>query len=773
MIIVEALGKDILIRGRKHNRKRYEKRITNFKPYFYVPDEKGKYKSLFGDKLKKIVLNHPAEVKAEREKYDKTFEADVTYINRFLIDNFKEIPQEPIRICFFDIETDDSEGFPRASEAKAKILSIAAYDNFLETYYCFVLANKTEKRRIKVKAPDGKTDLSVKVYLYENEKEMLKAFVNFIKVKDFDLFFAWNGDDFDYPYLFNRLKNLGLKVEDLSPIKSLDNKNSNKPRGRVWLDEMWCYRKLQQTELPSYSLEYVANLELGIGKTKDDERRVSELTQDELIRYNVGDVWLIVEIEKKKGIIEYFDAVRRISFCYWYDVFKNSRVLDFYFLKKAKEFGIVLPTTVKHKKEKIEGARVIEPKSGIHENVAVGDVRSLYPTAILTCNMSPETLDPNGEIRVGNVRFKKEPRGFIPKVVKDLWELRQAWKKKRDEYEIDSPEYKKWDNLQTVLKFLLNSVYGVLLYYAFRLFNRSIGAAVTYFGRRANLWMEKKVRELGYDVIAGDTDSIFFKLKAKSLEKQIEEAEKVIDYVNSTLDEFCEKEFGDSSYNIMYIEFEKIYKRLFFARGEDGKAIKKRYAGLIVYKDGKILSEPKLEIKGFEAKRSDTPDLIRDLQKEIFKMVLYGEPKEKILKRLRAVRNKIARGKYKPEEIAIPQGMSKPVWEYKKNIPIHVRGAIYYNKFFGGNIKQEKVKYIYVKDSPPGLPKTYVVSFVDKCPDGFVFDWEKMAKLLIDDKFSSLFDSLGWDINEIQNYNLGEFLCEGSENKEKKKEVFW
>jgi len=756
LIIVEALGKDILIRGRKPNGKRYEKRIRNFRPYFYVPDENGRYMSLFGDRLKKIVLNHPAEVKTERERYEKTFEADVTYINRYLIDNHKEIPKEPIRICFFDIEVDDSNGFPKASEANEKIIALACYDNFTNYYYCFALYEKSGVEKTIIKAPDNETKLTTKIYFFEDEKELLEKFIKFIKVKDFDLIFAWNGDDFDYPYLFNRLKKLGLKPESLSPLNSLN--SDGKPRGRVWLDEMWAYRKLSQTELPSMALDYIANLELGVGKI--DKKKVSELSIDELIRYNVGDVWLIKEIEKKKGIVEYFDAVRRISFCYWYDVFKNSRVLDFYFLKKAKEFGVVLPTAKKHGKEKIEGARVIEPKPGIHENVAVGDVRSLYPTAILTCNLSPETLDESGEIKVNNVQFKKEPRGFIPKVVKDLWDLRQAWKKKRDEFDVDSPDYKKWDNLQTVLKFLLNSVYGVLLYSNFRLYNKSVGESVTYFGRRANLWMEKKVKELGYEVIAGDTDSIFFKLKKKSLEEQIIEAKEVIDYVNGSLDEFCEREFGDATYNIMYIEFEKIYKRLFFARGDGDEAIKKRYSGLIVYKDGKILSEPKLEIKGFEAKRSDTPDLIKDLQKEIFKMVLHGEPKEKILRKLRKVRNMIVNGKISPEEIAIPKGMSKPIWEYKKSLPAHIAGAIYYNKHFGGNIKQEKVKYIYVKESPPGLPKTHVISFVDKCPDGFVFDWAKMAKLLIDDKFATLFKSLGWDIGEIQNFNLEKFLTD-------------
>ncbi|WP_139657962.1 DNA polymerase domain-containing protein, partial [Pseudomonas shirazica] len=87
-------------------------------------------------------------------------------------------------------------------------------------------------------------------------------------------------------------------------------------------------------------------------------------------------------------------------------------------------------------------------------------------------------------------------------------------------------------------------------------------------------------------------------------------------------------EFGDSTYNKMFIEFEKIYSNVFFVGDEYGNAVKKRYAGLIVYKDGADISDhPKLEIKGFEAKRSDTPTVIRELQSNVFWLILTGKGK--------------------------------------------------------------------------------------------------------------------------------------------------
>ncbi len=744
MIILEALGKNILIRGRKENGERYEKIIRNFRPYFYVPDELGDYISLFGTKLKKVILNHPGEVRKEREKYKETFEADVIYINRYLIDNFDKIPKEPIRICFFDLEVDNSDGFPNPKEAKNEIISISAYDSFLKRYYCFIIKNdkmKNEKYKI-LKMPDGKKE-KVRMIITDNETELLKKFISFIKAKDFDILTAYNGDNFDFPYLFKRIK----KPEILSPIKYFD----KRPKGRIWLDFMKAYKKLLTHELESDKLDYVAKHELGVGKIERNEniRRMWLNEPEHLILYNVVDVWCLVEIEKKKGIFEYFDTVRRISFSDWYDVFYNSRVIGFYSLKYAKRLGLVLPTAKPvENAESIPGARIIQPKPGIHENIAVGDVRSLYPTAILTCNLSPETKDENGEIDVDDVCFRKEPIGFVPGLIKELWDLRQEWKKKRNEYEIGSDEYKKWDNLQTVAKFLLNSVYGYLLYQKSRLFDFEVGKSVTYFGRRANMWMENKIKELGYEVIGGDTDSIFFKLKSKDLDKQIKEAESVINYVNSTLDEFCEKEFGDSSYNKMYIEFEKIYKRIFFA-SDGNEAIKKRYAGFLVYKDGKILEPPKFDIVGFDAKRSDSSRISKQLQKDVLKMILTGKEKEYIIKEIKKIRKKIERGEIEPEEIAIPKGMNKPIYSFEKP-SAHIRGAIYYNKFCNGNIKQEKVKYIYIKKVPPGFPFTDVISFPDNFPSGFKPDWNRMAKLNVDEKLKSIFTGMGWDINELE-----------------------
>lgn len=764
MINIEPVGKDFVIFGRDKFKNRYRREVKNFTPYFYVPNEHGSHVSLYGDKLRKVHVSHPAEVKKQRENHARTYEADVTYVNRYLIDTYDEIPQEPVRVCYMDIEVKDNGAFPDIIRADKEILSIACYDNFNEKYYVFTMipyGEYDDRIRFEFKGND------VLQFTFKEESEMLIKFVQFIDDFDFDVFLAWNGDGFDYPYLYRRMMVVGIDPSSLSPINQFD-EHSAKPRGRTWLDLMRAYRKLSTHELESYGLDFVAKDELGIGKMdKDlDDGTVYSLWHRNFktfTLYNLQDVYLMKEIDKKRGIIPYFDSVRRLTFSTWYDVFFNARVLDFYFLKKAKTYGFVLPTKRKADDNYIpvEGARVIQPTVGIKEWIGVGDVRSLYPTAILTCNMSPETrigiteADAHSDVpfvKVGPTYFRTDVRGFIPRVVGDLWDFRQSLKSEMKKYSVGSPEYVSYDEMQTVAKFLLNSVYGVMLAPFFRLFSREVGAAVTLFGREANMWMEKQVKDYGSDVIAGDTDSIFFKLNVEIADEAILQGQELIDFVNGSLDDFCIKKFGSAQYNKMFVEFDKVYRRVLFVGDDSGVALKKRYAGLVIWKEGKIVDE--LDVKGFETRRSDTPSLYRKMQKDLLRAIVSSPElevaKPQIIGLLKDMKQDIIKGRIPVEEIAIPKGMSKPLHEYTKNISAHVQGAIYYNKHFGGNIKKEKVRYVYVKSPPPGLPQTHVISFVDKCPDGFEIDYEKMANLLINDKVDTIFTSLGWNIAAIE-----------------------
>ena len=135
MIAIESIGSDILIRGRNADKTRYEKRIKDFKPYFYVKaDELQKpatHVSLYGDALVKVEVNKPGDIKTKRTKFKSTFEADVIYTNRYIIDTYydKTIEAEPFRICAIDIETNLHRPFQYQRHKCETVLLLLSYRN--------------------------------------------------------------------------------------------------------------------------------------------------------------------------------------------------------------------------------------------------------------------------------------------------------------------------------------------------------------------------------------------------------------------------------------------------------------------------------------------------------------------------------------------------------------------------------------------------------------------------------------------------------------------
>ena len=316
MIITEAIGDSIIIRGRDEHGKRYEQRINHFQPYFYVPRQNivgETYYSLFGETLQRITCVNQKDYRDNKKLYKNTYEADVPSTTRYLIDNYYQtgIESETIRICFFDIETD---GIPNITKADTTITSIAAYDNFRNLYYCFTVApdGKVSKNKYTRKIQFDGNEVEARVFMFTTEKEMLNKFLTFVQQLDFDLFLAWNGDRFDYPYLFNRMKALRINPRLLSPIKQMSKgygDMADKPRCRIWLDLMVCYRKLSTQEMESYSLEYISQKELGVGKIEHQEKfqDIWRNNLDKFIDYNIKDVYLMVKIEESKGIVKYFE----------------------------------------------------------------------------------------------------------------------------------------------------------------------------------------------------------------------------------------------------------------------------------------------------------------------------------------------------------------------------------------------------------------------------------------------------------------------------------
>ena len=129
-----------------------------YKPYAYLKSQSGTYRSLYGDKLKKVNFWTGDDLQNGR-----VFESDIPIETRTLVDMYpdSEEPSVGHREVYFDIECEVTDGFPDASRAENKITAIALYDKTMDSYHCYILGN----------VPN--TDV---VESFQSEEELLQRF---------------------------------------------------------------------------------------------------------------------------------------------------------------------------------------------------------------------------------------------------------------------------------------------------------------------------------------------------------------------------------------------------------------------------------------------------------------------------------------------------------------------------------------------------------------------------------------------------------------------
>jgi DNA polymerase I len=740
MITIENKDSNIYVFGRDSNNKSYVKEITTFVPYFYYEGKSGEFSTIDNKKVSKLICKYPKNIFNLKNNYNH-YEADINYLNRFLIDTYfnKEIEKENIRKCYIDIETDMQYELD-IEKTKNAILSITCYDNFTNKYFNFAV------KKDKIFRKDN-----ISYYWFKDETDMLKKFISFIKTHDFDVILGFNSDNFDIPYIINRTELLKVNINNLGRLREnsysvcRDKEFSNKIFGRVCLDVLKMYKKISQNKEESYSLNYIAKKILGKEKDKYEGTLIDLYNNDfeKYIKYNIKDVELIVELDEKLKLIEYFDEIRRYAKCRFEDVYENSKVVDNMILCEARKENIILPSR-KYISElsTYEGGFVYQPTKGLFENVAVLDMASLYPSIMYSFNISYETYGIKN-INIDNNFFYSNKIGLIPKIIKNLLKERKKYKNLMKQFNKESIEYSTYDLQQYAIKIINNSIYGVMGFSGFRLYNRNIAESITYIARKI-IHEAVRIAEInGFKTCYGDTDSCMLLMGNKSPN----EVKELVIKMNNNWDEWI-KQFGLESH-ILQIQFEKVYRTIFFTKA------KKRYAGLIKWKDEQEVNI--IDIKGFENRRSDYPQIARDFQKELFNKILNKNTKNEIDIFIDNFKNNI-KNKYLIEEIALPIGISTELNSYK-NLPIHIRAAKLANERHSEDIRKgDKIKYIYVKKCPSKYRFENVIAFKNKMPEGYEIDYNKMIERLVDNKIEDIYDALGWRQNsEKINKSLFDF----------------
>ena len=754
--------------------------IKGYKPYFWasedtvsrlkpskdyeITDEYGV--SLRNIKLVKINVNNPRDIKNIASGV-MNFEADIAYPIKYMIDNDIlsgiEVPDDaetrvikvsdvkpinydyPARYVICDIECDDSNGFPKPN--RDPIVNLTCYDSYSKQYTTFYLT----ERPFDIPSPLDNGCFNPHkhvIKIYNTEKEMLKGFIQWIKTTDPDIITGWNFIDFDMDYIVNRLTTLGLNPGQLARVYGRVDKN-NVP-GRTVFDLLEAYKKLHPTKMESYRLDAIAEAELGENKVRHTET-LSDLWKnhpERMIEYNFKDVELCVGINQKNSIIDFFQEVARYVGCPLRSTMNSSHIVDIFVLRKAKG-KYILPTRGDSEAEMFEGATVFTPSKGLKTNIAVMDLKALYPMSMMSVNASPETKvtdtnipDELCNIAPNGVRFLKSPDGLTRELISQLLEERDQKKALRNTFPYDSAEYEKYDMQQNVIKVIMNTYYGVSGYSKFRLYDRDIGSAVTSIGRATIAHTRNFIESKGYTVIYGDTDSCFVQMpETMSVETIIATATKLASDLNESYPEYVKRELNSET-SYFSIKFEKLYKRFF-----QGDA-KKRYAGYLIWKEG--VEANKLDIAGFELKRSDSSAITKTVQETVFHMILDGRSQQDIQNFVRPIISAYRNGELSLEQIGVPSGLNKDLNEYASN-DTRVRGAEYANKYLGTNFKSgSKPKRIYIKrviDKVKFPEDTDVICFEypDQIPEGaFQIDYEKMLDRALKKPLSRIFESLDW-----------------------------
>jgi DNA polymerase elongation subunit (family B) len=271
--------------------------------------------------------------------------------------------------------------------------------------------------------------------LFDNEADMLKMFLDLID--DADVLSGWNSEGYDIPYTINRITRVLTKDDTRKfclwgqfPKKRMFERFGAENEtydlvGRVHMDYMQLYRKYTYEERHSYSLDAIAEYELGERKTQF-EGTLDQLYNQHFttfIRYNRQDTALLDKLDKKLRFLELASELAHANTVLLQTTMGAVAVTEQAIINEAHERGMVVPNR-KQRNDSADnqaaGAYVAYPRKGLHEWVGSVDINSLYPSAIRAMNMGPETI-------VGQLRQTQTNQYIREQMAKNGGKFAEAW----------------------------------------------------------------------------------------------------------------------------------------------------------------------------------------------------------------------------------------------------------------------------------------------------------------------------------------------------------
>ncbi len=496
----------------------------------------------------KIFTAHPRHVPLLREEVKKAgltvLEADILFAIRYLID--KQLrPFDGVKAVGEETDLGRANTAVLASEVSYKKmngsglpkLKILAFDSEMaaSSGYGMPSPKKDPIVIISVAYTEGEgNEVKTKLFVMEEEgedKKVITDFLNFVEQFQPDIIVGYNSDAFDWQYIRERAGLHGIPLTvgaDGSTVQYEEDRGGALPgvniTGRLNVDLF----KLAKRDLDSVKVKKLENVAEYLGVMEKSERvnltpreitdfwveaSPSSFARQQLYEYakadavsalGIAEKMLPLQIELSKMIGYPLDELVKMG---------RGRQVEAFLTAEAFKKGELVPP--KRGAEKtFEGGFVLPPKKGLHEDVISLDFSSMYPTIMISFNISPDTFvesrgaehesDLYVAPEVGHA-FRKSPDGFFKRIMSDLIARRRAIKAEMKKYDKNSAQYRLLDIQQQSIKILTNSFYGYTGWSGAKFYKRECAEATTAWGRHFIKRAVEVAEELGFEVIYGDS----------------------------------------------------------------------------------------------------------------------------------------------------------------------------------------------------------------------------------------------------------------------------
>jgi len=552
--------------------------------------------------------------KAEDIRYQKQITRWANLLNQ---------PIPEIKRVSVDIEVESEEGrmpTPRDHDRRITAVGFVASDGYRKV----LLLNQNKQH-------ESSEALIPEAEIYYTEKDLLEE--AFKIIASYPIVITYNGDDFDLPYLYARSQDPRIDPDrsqiipkDKVPI--IIKRETFIKRGiqaepvqlkyGIHIDLFRTFQN-RSVQIYAFSNKYSEHTLNAISEALLDDTKlefdgdISELPIETLAMYCLKDADLtyrltsfndsllmkLIVVIARIGRLS-IDDIARFGVNQWIRgmLYYEHRLNGFLIPRRdeLQEKGTASTTAI-IKEKKYRGGLVVEPKLGIHFGVVVVDFASLYPSIIKVHNLSYETVncvhqsckeDPKQKVPGTTHWICKVNRGLTSLLIGSLRDLRVNYYKHLSKNKSITPEERQLYNVVSqAIKVILNASYGVMGAEIFPLYCLPVADATAAIGRVTTTSTIERCKEIGIEVIYGDTDSLFLKNPSSN---KVEE-----------ISLWARTRLG------VDLEIDKQYRYVVFSE------LKKNYLG--------VLTDGTVDVKGLTGKKSHTPPFIRNAFYEILSIL--------------------------------------------------------------------------------------------------------------------------------------------------------